>query len=157
MSWYVLYTKPRTEKRVAESLEQMGVKVYCPLITEIKQWKDRKKKLKTPLFKSYVFIKLEEKNRNRVFDVPGVVRYLFWLGKPAIVRNEEIEVIQEWLDGEKVDDAKVEHLNEGDKISIKNGLFKDQEAIIREVGKRKMRLILPKLGCTVEVLTKEVV
>ncbi|OEY72374.1 transcription termination/antitermination protein NusG [Salegentibacter salarius] len=157
MSWYVLYTKPRTEKRVAESLEQMGVKVYCPLITEIKQWKDRRKKLKTPLFKSYVFIKLEEKNRNRVFDVPGVVRYLFWLGKPAIVRNEEIEVIQEWLDGEKVDDAKVEHLNEGDKISIKNGLFKDQEAIIREVGKRKMRLILPKLGCTVEVLTKEVV
>lgn len=157
MSWYVLYTKPRTEKRVAESLEQMGVKVYCPLITEIKQWKDRKKKLKTPLFKSYVFIKLEEKNRNRVFDVPGVVRYLFWLGKPAIVRNEEIEVIQEWLDGEKVEDAKVEHLNEGDKISIKNGIFKDQEAIIREVGKRKMRLILPKLGCTVEVLTKEVI
>ena len=157
MSWYVLYTKPRTEKRVAESLEQMGVKVYCPLITEIKQWKDRKKKLKTPLFKSYVFIKLEEKNRNRVFDVPGVVRYLFWLGKPAIVRNEEIEVIQEWLDCEKVDDAKVDHLNQGDKISIKNGVFKDHEAIIREVGNRKMRLILPKLGCTVEVLTKEVI
>jgi len=157
MSWYVLYTKPRTEKRVAESLEQMGVEVYCPLITEIKQWKDRKKKLKTPLFKSYVFIKLEDKNRNRVFDVPGVVRYLFWLGKPAIVRNEEIEVIQEWLDGEKVDDAKVDHLNQGDKISIKNGVFKDHEAIIREVGNRKMRLILPKLGCTVEVLTKEVI
>ena len=157
MSWYVLYTKPRTEKRVAESLEQMGVEVYCPLITEIKQWKDRKKKLKTPLFKSYVFIKLEEKNRNRVFDVPGVVRYLFWLGKPAIVRNEEIEVIQKWLDGEKVDDAKVDHLNQGDKISIKNGVFKDHEAIIREVGNRKMRLILPKLGCTVEVLTKEVI
>ena len=157
MSWYVLYTKPRTEKRVAESLEHMGVEVYCPLITEIKQWKDRKKKLKTPLFKSYVFIKLEEKNRNRVFDVPGVVRYLFWLGKPAIVRNEEIEVIQEWLDGENVDDAKVDHLNQGDKISIKNGVFKDHEAIIREVGNRKMRLILPKLGCTVEVLTKEVI
>ena len=157
MSWYVLYTKPRTEKRVAESLEQMGVEVYCPLITEIKQRKDRKKKLKTPLFKSYVFIKLEDKNRNRVFDVPGVVRYLFWLGKPAIVRNEEIEVIQEWLDGEKVDDAKVDHLNQGDKISIKNGVFKDHEAIIREVGNRKMRLILPKLGCTVEVLTKEVI
>ncbi len=157
MSWYVLYTKPRTEKRVAESLEHMGVEVYCPLITEIKQWKDRKKKLKTPLFKSYVFIKLEDKNRNRVFDVPGVVRYLFWLGKPAIVRNEEIEVIQEWLDCEKVDDAKVDHLNQGDKISIKNGVFKDHEAIIREVGNRKMRLILPKLGCTVEVLTKEVI
>lgn len=157
MSWYVLYTKPRTEKRVAERLQEIGVEVYCPLITEIKQWKDRKKKLKTPLFKSYVFIKLEDKNRNQVFDVPGVVKYLFWLGKPAVVRNEEIEVIQEWLDCEKVDDAKVDHLNQGDKISIKNGVFKDHEAIIREVGNRKMRLILPKLGCTVEVLTKEVI
>ena len=156
MSWYVLYTKPRTEKRVAENLEQMGLEVYCPLITEVKQWKDRKKKLKTPLFKSYVFIKLEEKKRNRVFDVPGVVRYLFWLGKPAIVRNEEIEVIKDWLDDEKVQDAKVEHLNEGDKITIKSGAFKDQEAIIREVGKKKMRLIMPKLGFTVEVNTKEV-
>ncbi|WP_037321309.1 UpxY family transcription antiterminator [Salegentibacter sp. Hel_I_6] len=157
MSWFVLYTKPRTEKRVAEDLEKIGIKVYCPIITEVKQWKDRKKKLKTPLFKSYVFIKLEEKKRNQVFDVPGVVRYLFWLGKPAIVRNEEIEVIQKWLEGDKVEDAKIEHLSEGDKIVIKNGVFKDEAAIIREVGKRKMRLILPKLGCTVEVLTKEVV
>lgn len=157
MSWYVLYTKPRTEKRVANGLEQLGLEVYCPLITEVKQWKDRKKKIQFPLFKSYVFIKLEEKRRNRVFDVPGVVRYLFWLGKPAIVRNEEIEVIREWLDDEKVEDAKVEHLSEGDKITIKNGIFKDQEAIIREVGNKKMRLILPKLGCTVEVQTKEVV
>ncbi len=157
MSWYVLYTKPRTERRVAEGLKHMGIEVYCPLITEVKQWKDRKKKLKTPLFKSYVFIKLEEKKRNRVFDVPGVVRYLFWLGKPAIVRNEEIQVIKEWLEDEKVEDVKVEHLNEGDKITIKNGAFKDQEAIIREVGKRKMRLIMPKLGFTVEVNTKEVI
>jgi len=157
MSWYVLYTKPRTERRVAEGLQHMGIEVYCPLITEVKQWKDRKKKLKTPLFKSYVFIKLEEKKRNRVFDVPGVVRYLFWLGKPAIVRNEEIQVIKEWLEDEKVEDVKVEHLNEGDKITIKNGAFKDQEAIIREVGKRKMRLIMPKLGFTVEVNTKEVI
>jgi transcription antitermination factor NusG len=157
MSWYVLYTKPRTEKRVAESLEQMGLDVYCPLITEVKQWKDRKKKLKTPLFKSYVFIKLEEKKRNRVFDVPGVVRYLFWLGKPAMVRDGEIEVIKEWLDDEKVEEAKVEHLSEGDKITIKNGVFKEHEAIIREVGNRKMRLILPKLGFTIEVNTKEVI
>lgn len=157
MAWYVLYTKPRTEKKVAQRLEEMGVAVYCPLITEIKQWKDRKKKLKSPLFKSYVFIQLKEQERNLVFDVPGVVKYLFWLGKPAIVKDEEIEVIRKWLNGENVDDAKVDCLNEGDHISIKSGVFKNQEAIIREVGKRKMRLILPKMGCTVEVLTKEVV
>lgn len=156
MSWYVLYTKPKMEKRVAKGLQQMGVEVYCPFITEIKQWSDRKKKIKTPLFKSYVFIKIEEKNRNGVFEIPGVIRYLFWLGKPAIVRDKEIKVIREWLEEDKVDGAKVEHLNEGDKITIKNGAFKQHEAIIRDIGKRKMRLVLPHLGFTVEVKTKEV-
>ena len=143
-------------KRVAKGLQHMGVEVYCPFITEIKQWSDRKKKIKTPLFKSYVFIKMEEKNRNGVFEVPGVIRYLFWLGKPAIVRDKEIKVIREWLEEDKVDDAKVEHLNEGVQITIKNGAFKQQEAIIRDIGKRKMRLVLPHLGFTVEVKTKEV-
>ncbi|PKD20018.1 antitermination protein NusG [Salegentibacter salinarum] len=157
MAWYVLYTKPRMEKRVADDLEQIGIEIYCPLITEVKQWSDRKKKIKTPLFKSYVFIKLEEKKRNRVFEVPGVVRYLFWLGKPAIVRDEEIKVIREWLEEDKVEDAKVEHLSAGDKITIKNGAFKQHEAIIRDIGKRKMRLVLPHLGFTVEVQTKEVI
>jgi transcription antitermination factor NusG len=157
MSWYVLYTKPRTEKRVAEALEKNGISVYCPLITEVRQWKDRKKKLRVPLFTSYVFVQLAGKKRNLVFDVPGVVRYLFWLGKPAIVRNEEIEVIQDWLEGDKVDDAKVEQLNKGDQVTIKEGALKGQKAFVREIGKRKMRLIMPNLGCTVEVKTKEVV
>jgi len=49
------------------------------MVTQIKQWSDRKKKTETPLIPSYVFVNIEEKNRNDVFEVPGVVRYLFWL------------------------------------------------------------------------------
>lgn len=79
------------------------------------------------------------------------------MGKPAIVRDEEIEIIQEWLEGDKIDDAKVEQLSKGDQVTIKEGALKGQKAIVREIGKRKMRLIMPKFGCTVEVQTKEVV
>ena len=54
MEWYALYTKPRWEKKVAKALEKIGIIVYCPMITEVRQWSDRKKKVTLPLFKSYV-------------------------------------------------------------------------------------------------------
>jgi transcriptional antiterminator RfaH len=97
MAWYVIYTKPRNEKKVTERLQQIGIVVYCPLVTQIKQWSDRKKKIQVPLFNSYLFVNMDEKDREKVFQVSGVVRYLFWLGKPAIVRDEEIDVLRDSL------------------------------------------------------------
>lgn len=157
MSWYVLYTKPRTERRVAERLKSLGITVFNPLITEIRQWSDRRKKVQVPLFKSYVFIKIEDSQRNQVFDIPGVVRYMYWLGKPALVRDSEIEVIKQWLEQDEVDEMEVQHLSEGDQITLRNGAFKNQEAIIKEVGKRRTRLILPHLNCTVQVTTRDMI
>ena len=157
MSWYVLYTKPRTERRVAERLKSLGITVFNPHITEIRQWSDRKKKVQVPLFKSYVFIKIEDSRRNEVFDIPGVVRYMYWLGKPALVRDSEIKLIKQWLEQDEVDEMEVQHLSEGDQITLKNGAFKNQEAIIKEVGKRRTRLILPHLNCTVQVTTRDVI
>ncbi|MFD1094259.1 UpxY family transcription antiterminator [Salegentibacter chungangensis] len=157
MSWYVLYTKPRTEKKTAQALEEMGVEVYCPLIEEVRQWSDRKKKVILPLFKSYVFVNIAEKDRSLVFEVPGVVRYLNWLGKPAVVRDEEIEAIRAWLDDEEISELEMQELSPGDKLIISGGAFKDHKAIIKEVGKKRLRLILPKLGCTVSARIREVV
>src|SRR5690606_20682493 len=98
MPWFVLYTKPRAEKKTAEQLARMGVEVYCPVVRTMRQWSDRKKKVDIPLFSSYLFVNLTEEERNVVFRASGVVRYLFWLGKPAVVRQEEIDTIREWLD-----------------------------------------------------------
>jgi transcription antitermination factor NusG len=156
MKWYVLYTKSRTEIKTAGRLNDLRYEVYCPVITELHQWSDRKKKVIVPLFKSYVFVRMEKKNHNLVFDVPGVVSYLFWLGKRAVVKDEEIELIREWLEGDSVGEAKIEALNAGDRITISKGAFKDQKAIVKEVGKKTMRLILPNLGCVLQVKTSEV-
>ncbi|MFN4764629.1 UpxY family transcription antiterminator [Gillisia sp. Q332] len=156
MQWYVLYTKSRTEIKTAGRLKNLGIEVYCPVITEVRQWSDRKKKVTVPLFKSYVFVRMEAKNRNLVFEVPGVVSYLFWLGERAVVKDEEIKVIRQWLENDGVDEAKIDVLNAGDRITISKGAFKDQEAIIKEVGKKTMRLILPKLNCVLQVKASEV-
>lgn len=155
--WYVLYTKPKAEKKVAATLEHINLEVYCPLSTEIHQWSDRKKKVTVPLFRSYVFVRLKPSERNKVFEVPGVIKYLYWLGKPAIVRDVEIQTIKDWLDGNAAEKITVEQLSPGDKIIIRSGAFKNEEAIIREVGPKRVRLILSKLGYSISIKTREVV
>ena len=95
--WHVLYTKPRNEKKVAERLTAAGYTVYCPLQKVRRQWSDRVKVVEEPLFKGYLFINIEEKTRDEVFSLPGTVRYLFWLRRPAVVRDSEIHTIQKWL------------------------------------------------------------
>jgi transcription antitermination factor NusG len=93
MNWYVVYTKPKWEKKVAEQLKK-GIACYCPLVTQVRQWSDRKKKVEVPLFNSYVLV---ARSTKIWFSIGRVVRYLFWLGKPAIVRDEEIDTIKKMV------------------------------------------------------------
>lgn len=151
MNWYVVYTKPKWEKKVAEQLTQKGMECYCPLVTQIKQWSDRKKKIEVPLFNSYVFVRLNEVDRNLVFQSSGVVRYLFWLGKPAIVRDEEINTIRKWLTTPDQYEISVSCLKVGDKVILESGPFKSQQAIVQEVNKTNYVLILESLGCVLKM------
>lgn len=128
MNWYVVYTKPKWEKKVAEKLTQIGIECYCPLITQVKQWSDRKKKVEMPLFNSYVFIQIEDADRNSVFEVAGIVRYLFWLGKPAVVRDEEINVIKNSLKASNIADISVSQIQVGDKIKLETGA--DRKSVV---------------------------
>jgi transcription antitermination factor NusG len=145
MNWFVLYTKPRNEVKVAERLAAAGITVYCPMVTTVKQWSDRKKKVTVPLFTSYVFVNVAEAQRPAVFDIPGVVRYLFWLGKPAVVRAEEIAVIKEML-SDTYKEVRFAALKPGTTIIVEDGLFKGQTATFKEQKGNKTILILNGLG-----------
>jgi transcriptional antiterminator RfaH len=145
MPWHVIYTNPKAEKKVADQLADMGIEVYCPLVSSIRQWSDRKKKVEMPLFTSYVFVNVDEKHKNKVFDVKGVVRYIFWLGKPAIVRDDEIEAIKKWLNAGVVD-VEIENIRKGDLFEIKNGPFRDHTGLVQEVNRHTIRLMIESLG-----------
>lgn len=154
MNWYVVYTKPKWEKKVAEQLKNKGITCYCPLITQVRQWSDRKKKVEVPLFNSYVFVQLPEKERNMVFQSVGVVRYLFWLGKPAIVRDEEIETIKKWLDPAQANDVSLLSFQVGDAIQLESGPFSSQKAVVQEVNNTHYVLVLESLGCVLKMKIK---
>jgi len=154
MNWYVIYTKPKWEKKVADKLTQIGIECYCPLITQVKQWSDRKKKIEVPLFNSYVFVHLADIDRNSVFEIAGVVRYLFWLGKPAIVRDEEIDSIKTSLKAPNISDITVSSIQVGDRIKLETGAFVNQDAIVQEVSNTHYILVLESLGCVLKIKYK---
>ena len=155
MNWYVVYTKPKWEKKVAERLNEIGVVTYCPLITKVSQWSDRKKVIEVPLFNSYIFVQIAEKNRNQIFQVTGAIRYLFWLGKPAIVKDFEIESIKSWLSMPEEFEIAIDGWKQGDKVILESGPFVSQSAIIQEVKQNHYILILESLGCVLKVNKKE--
>tara|TARA_R100000935_G_C2823478_1_gene160998 strand:- start:889 stop:1362 length:474 start_codon:yes stop_codon:yes gene_type:complete len=157
MPWYVIRTKPRHEIKSADILKNLGLEIYCPVVTEVRQWSDRKKKVTLPLFNSYIFAKMELKNRNEVFQAPGILCFVDWLGKPAIVRDEEIEIIQSWLDYDTFGDFETSNFKRGDEIEIKNGSLANKKAIIQEVGSKKIKLILSDMGWTLTANIQDVI
>lgn len=148
MHWYVLYTKPRNEKKVTGKLTEMGFTVYCPLVTVVKQWSDRKKKSQEPLLPSYVFIQIEDSKRDQVFQVSGIVRYLYWLGKPAVVKDLEIQTLKDWTQRSSLP-LQVQKWVPGSKITLTEGLFKGVDAVVKEQRGNKVQLILESLGMVV--------
>lgn len=154
MPWYVIYTQPRNEKKVADRLLKMGITAYCPLVTQVRQWSDRKKKVQVPLINSYVFVQIAEKDRENVFQVSGVVRYLFWLGKPAVVREDEIKALREGLK-ETMASVEVMGIKIGDSINIPSGPFHGKEGVVKQVKKNSFQLILKELGVLITLVRAE--
>lgn len=154
MLWHVIYTKPKNELKVAARLEQLGIEVYCPTTTQIRQWSDRKKKIYLPLFSRYVFVRISTKDRNCVFSVPGVLGYLRYLGSDALVKDVEIRIIKNWHEKGLMDDCGINKFISGERVIIKNGSFNGKEAIIKDVGKNRCSLVLPTLGFVVTIDSK---
>ena len=148
MQWLVLYTKPQFEIKAAEALNLIGIQAYCPTYTHMKQYSDRRKKVVKPLLPSYIFVKIEEKNRDKVFCVPGIVRFLFWLGKPAVVRKKEIELMKENLEG-IYDSILIKKLKIGSNYDITHGPFKGQSGKVVQMSKNQVKLELTSLGISV--------
>ena len=145
MPWYALYTESRQEKKVASRLAQIGIEVYCPLTIQVRQWSDRKKKVEVPLLPSYVFVNLESNKREVVFQVAGVVRYLYWLGQPAIIKDIEIEILQKWLQ-DKIISFEIVGIQPGTLYEIPSGPFIGQKGMVEKVDKSQITLILEQLG-----------
>jgi transcription antitermination factor NusG len=151
MSWNVIYTKSRSEKKVEERLKNIGIEAYCPVRTEVKFWSDRKKSILVPVLPSMVLVKIDKNKRNQVFDIPGVVRYMFWLKKHAVVRDSEVDSLKLLLKSNNIIEQNVTSYNVGNEIKISS--FKDQIGIIKKISKNQIWVVLKQLGYVIKLKT----
>ena len=131
--WYAVYTRPRWEKKVASLLLDKGIENYCPINKVTRQWSDRKKVVLEPVFKGYVFVRLEDDKKWEVKSVHGILNYVYWLGKPAIIRDDEIDVIRKFLN--EFNDVQVEAkgLVVNTEVRVKQGVLMNYKGIVVEV------------------------
>jgi transcription antitermination factor NusG len=148
-SWHVIYTKSRAEKKVEERLNDFGIKAYCPVKQDIKQWSDRKKKILVPVLPSMVLVNIDKKERNKVFDIPGVVRYMFWLGKHAIVKQEEVDSLKTLLTQNNIISQDTIALKVGEKIDVPG--LESQSGIIKKISTNQIWVVLKKLGYVIKL------
>ena len=147
VNWYALYTKPRWEKKVAKNLEEAGYNCYCPLNKVTKQWSDRKKIVLEPIFKSYVFVEVEEKNKWDLKKIGGVLNFVYWLGKPAVIRSEEIDTIRKFLN--EFNDVSVEQYEQfkvNSKVRIKQGVLMNYNGLVIELAGSKAKVRIESMG-----------
>jgi len=144
--WYAIYTKPRWEKKVNNLLLQKGIESYCPLNKVRRKWSDRMKTIEEPLFKSYVFVRIKDEERTNVRMTSGVVNFVYWNGKPAVIKEKEIQTIKLFLDEyENVEVQKIE-VSPGDTVQVIAGPMMDKEGKVLEVKNKTVKLCIDSLG-----------
>jgi transcription antitermination factor NusG len=136
--WNVIYTKSKWEKKVDTLLLQQGFESWCPVQKKERQWSDRKKIIEEPLFRSYVFVKVSKDQYTKLLSTNGVVRFLYFEKKPAIIRDNEIETIKKYL-GQSYKSIQVMDMNDipaQTKVSINQGLFMGQKGEVVKSSKK---------------------
>lgn len=144
--WYAVYTKSRWEKKVNQLLLDKAVETYCPLNKVSRQWSDRIKVVLEPLFKSYVFTRISKDEMAKVRMTEGVLNFVYWTGKPAIIKDKEIEDIKKFLD--EYDNVSIEKitLEPLQPVKIKRGLLMGKEGEVIKVLNRKVVVAIHSLG-----------
>jgi len=144
--WYALYTQPRAEKKVKERLQAIVEECYLPLHKAPCVWSDRIKIIDKPLFSSYIFVRCCEFELYSLLQVNGVVRIVYYCGKPAVIRPKEIAEIKSFL-------KKADHreLYVGDEVEILSGPLKHVSGKVRKIKNKVISLTIEQIGATVSV------
>jgi len=93
-SWHVAYTMPKSEQKAFDLLQRAGITAFYPIQSVLRKWSDRIKRLELPLFPNYIFVRVTPQRRFEVTGMDGIVRYISFGGKPAIVPVHTMESLK---------------------------------------------------------------
>jgi transcription antitermination factor NusG len=156
--WHVIYTKSKWEKKVDELLMQKGFPSWCPVEKKERYWSDRKKIIDVPLFRSYVFVKISKEDYAQVLSTMGVVNFLYFEKKPAIIRDNEIDDIKRYLGlstaSTSIEIVDLNNLSPQTKVAINQGLFMNRRGEVIKASKNNVFVRLESLNMMMIVAFK---
>jgi len=144
--WFAIYTRPRWEKKVNLLLQEKGVESYCPLNKVARKWSDRVKTIEEPLFKSYVFVKVNDEEKTTVRMTTGVMNFVYWNKKPAIIKEKEILTIKRFLDEYRDVHVLPMELKLNDRVRVTSGSFMDREGKVLGIRHKVVKVAIDSLG-----------
>jgi transcription antitermination factor NusG len=144
--WFAIYTRPRWEKKVNLLLQEKGVESYCPLNKVKRKWSDRVKIIEEPLFKSYVFVKVSDEEKTTVRMTAGVMNFIYWNKKPAIIKEKEILTIKRFLDEYRDVHVYPMELQLNDRVRVISGSFMDHEGRVLGLRHKVVKVAIESLG-----------
>lgn len=151
INWYALYTKPRHEFKAALQLDSISIENYLPTFTVKKQWSDRKKKVIEPLFRGYIFIHTDERERLLAVSQSTIVKTVCFDGKPSVIPAWQIENLQKML-SETPEVFVSDKIEIGSKVRIIDGPFKDVIGVVTGAQEEKwLAVSVDLLRCSVMV------
>ena len=155
LAWYAVYTRPRSEKKLAEGLQKLGIEHYLPLLRTRKKWSDRYKWVEEPVFASYLFVHIEfERDSLRVLKLPQAVYFVSTEGAPTVIEAYDIDLLRLAVDNfaESLTLRDTSALAAGETVRIKDGPFAGKEAVIERIqGKTLVVVAFPALNKSVQV------
>lgn len=144
--WLAVYSRPRWEKKVNKLLTEKGLESYCPLNKVRRKWSDRVKMVEEPLFKSYVFVKVSDDDRTEVRMTPGVINFVYWEGKPALIKEKEINSIKRFLNEYENVEVKPINLRVDQRVKITTGPLMDREGHVMSLNRKTVKVAIESLG-----------
>jgi transcription antitermination factor NusG len=144
--WYAVYTKPRWEKKVAGLLLHRGIESYCPLNKVRRRWSDRMKTIEEPLFKSYLFVRVDDSTRTAVRMTDGVINFVYWNGKPALIKDREISTIKRFLDEHENVMLQKKDVGINERVKVIAGPMMEAEGKVLEVKNKTVKVAIDSLG-----------
>ena len=147
-NWYIIYTKPKCEKKVGQSLLKRKIENFIPLNSKLVKDFRKRKFIYEPLFQSYVFVCIEEARIPLLYRIESIVSLVYWKGKPAVVNPEEIEAIREFTTDHQ--DIKLEktNVNVSHDLQTTDGPSYTMGEKILIIKNRSFNVTLPSLGFT---------
>ena len=146
--WFAVYTRSRMEKKVVSEMDKREIKCFLPMRKVLRQWSDRKKWVEVPLFNSYVFVNITQKEYDSVLQIMGIVRFITFESKAVAIPLQQIEAIKIYIEQGASDYIAPETLLEvGANVEIIHGSMIGLSGVLLTIqGKHRVKVDIDCVG-----------